>query len=161
MRRVAQDPVSQAIVFDLMVRLFLEHVLGVDLQRKWPDGVASSGKLGLFGCTQAFFAPEETQGRGGLHIHMHVWILGPVKAAVLQELRSGQNISGLIQKLRQWRRAVLAKVATMQFDSVEEFGRQLGFTGADTLARVPFHASSSAKRIRLKRTVLWSRMILP
>ena len=43
----------------------------------------SSGRFGLFGCTLAYFAPEETQGRGGLHVHMHVWILGPLKSAIL------------------------------------------------------------------------------
>ncbi len=31
LRRVARDPVGQAILFDLMIRLFLEHVVGVSL----------------------------------------------------------------------------------------------------------------------------------
>ena len=138
LRRVARDPVSQALFFDLMVKLFLEHVLGVDMQQRHADGVASSGGLGLFGCVLAFFGPVETQGRGGLHPHMHVWVLNPVDANLLDKLRSGDCDAELIEKLQRWRDAVLEKVATIQFDSVEEFGRQLGLVGADQLPSVPF-----------------------
>ena len=72
LRRVARDPVSQAVFFDLMIKLFLQHVLCVDLQAGWADGVASSGQPGVCGCVQAYFGPVETQGRGGLHPHTHV-----------------------------------------------------------------------------------------
>ena len=138
LRRVARDPVSQALFFDLMVELFLEHVLGVDMQQRHADGVASSGGLGLFGCVLAFFGPVETQGRGGLHPHMHVWVLNPIDANLLDKLRSGDCDAELIEKLQRWRDSVLEKVATLQFDIVEEFGRQLGFVGADQLPSVPF-----------------------
>ena len=85
------------------------------------------------------------QGRGGLHVHMHVWILGPLKSAILQRLRSGQCPPELVQQLRKWRRAVLEKVSTMQFDSVEEVGRQLGFTDDAQLPRVPFSRVQQCK----------------
>ena len=72
LRRVARDPVSQAQFFHMMVMLFLEHVLGVDVQGVAADGVASAWGAGLFGTVVAYFGPVETQGRGGLHPHMHV-----------------------------------------------------------------------------------------
>ena len=145
LRRVARDPVSQALFFDLMVKLFLQHVLGVDLDREHADGVASSGAPGLFGCVQAFFGPVETQGRGGLHPHMHVWVRNPIDARFLDKLRSGEGREGLLEKLRCWRDAVLEKVASIQFDSVEEFGRQLGLDGVDGVPPVPFTKQQQAQ----------------
>lgn len=145
LRRVARDPVSQALFFDLMVKLFLQHVLGVDLDREHADGVASSGAPGLFGCVQAFFGLVETQGRGGLHPHMHVWVRNPIDARFLDKLRSGEGREGLLEKLRCWRDAVLEKVASIQFDSVEEFGRQLGLDDVDGVPPVPFTKQQQAQ----------------
>ena len=126
LKRVARDPVGQAMVFDLMVRLFLEHVLGASSKpgsSEFGDGVAATDHGGLFGCVQGYFGPVETQGRGGLHAHIHVWILNPMKAFFLDKLRAGEAIEELEERMALWRRAVLEKVATMQFDSVEEIGR--------------------------------------
>jgi hypothetical protein len=83
LRRVASDPVSQAVLFDEMMRLFFRHILGVDLPRgqgyhSRSDGIASEFGRGIFGVVQAFLAPIETQGRGGLHAHIHVWVLHPL-----------------------------------------------------------------------------------
>ena len=66
LKRVARDPVGQAMVFDIMVKLFLEHVLGAIPTcgvSKFNDGFAANGRGGLFGAVQAYFAPVETQGR--------------------------------------------------------------------------------------------------
>ena len=82
----------------------------------------------------AYFAPIETQGRGGIHAHMHLWILPPLTATVLDRLRRGMLDKELAASLQRWRDAVIAKVASMQFDCVEEFGRQLDVK----LSPVPF-----------------------
>ena len=58
-------------------------------------------------------------------------------ASVLAELLSGKPSKDLLRRVRHWRAAVAEKVASMQFDSVEEFGRQLDFAGEYTLPRVP------------------------
>jgi hypothetical protein len=212
LRSVASDPVSQAILFDLMIKLFLHHVLGfafclcaknnihkygpnsiqtlattpavllelqlelqlefgaretrpLELQlefgarvttRVWvrrkrcfgfcslrinrkqilgvdittgkkpAHGVASEYGRGIFGVVHAFLAPVETQGRGGLHPHIHVWTLHPMKAHLLDQLRRGLMTDELKHCLQQWRTAVIDKVASMQFESVEEIGRQSG-----------------------------------
>ena len=128
LRRVAADPVTHALFFDMMIKLFLTHVLGVDTSggRKCPDGVASEYGRGIFGVVQAFLGPIETQGRGGLHTHMHVWILHALTALVLDRLRRGELNEDLAAKLAAWRSAVMEKVASIQFECVEDIGRQLG-----------------------------------
>ena len=132
-RLVARDPVGQALVFDLMLKLFLQHVLGVSPEMH-ADGVASAGGFGVFGPVQAYFGPVESQGRGGLHPHMHVWLLHSMTSSLLAQLRAGEDVEGLEQKLERWRSAVLAKVASMQFDSVEEM-QAAGFWRTSTAPR--------------------------
>ena len=132
LKRVARDPVGQATLFDLMVRLFLEQVVGASVgfsSSKCADGIAANGRGGIFGAVQAYFGPIETQGRGGLHGHIHVWILQPLTGAFLAKLRSREGLEGIEPRLLQWREVVLQKVASMQFDSVEELGRQLDLPG--------------------------------
>ena len=146
LRRVAKDPVGQAIFSDLMMNLFLKHVVGV-LQMGtagFCDGIASSGQPGLFGPAQAYLAPLEAQGRGGLHAHMNVWIRNWLKSGMLEKLRSGSVDQAFLERLGHWRKAVLAKVATMQFDSVEEFGRQLHLNGEEAIASLPMSAERQA-----------------
>jgi len=148
LRMVAADPVSQAIFFDIMMKLFLLHVVGVDISdARWQyvDGVASATFIGIFGVVVAYFAPIETQGRGGLHAHMHLWILHPLTAPVLDRLRRGLLDKELAASLQRWRAAVIDKVASMQFDCVEEFGRQLNVMN---LPRVPFFEDGTADVFR-------------
>ncbi len=131
-RRVARDPVGQARFFHLMLELFLVHVLGVEGVggAAHPDGVAAGWRGGLFGAVQAYFGPIETQGRGGLHAHIHVWVLQPLSGFLLAQLRAGNfDVGELPERLRTWRSRVLEKVATMQFDAVEEVARQLRLPG--------------------------------
>ena len=139
LRRVAADPVSQAMVFDVMLRLFLEHVLGVVPHGQRPpcsDGVASSGAAGIFGFVRAYIGPVETQGRGGLHPHMSVWVLHPITGSFLARVRDGA-VEDLESVISVWRQAVLAKVASMQFTSVEEVARQLRSAGVPPAAPLP------------------------
>ena len=73
LRRIAEDPFAQAVFSDLMIRLYLEHCVGVHVD---PDHGCSDGAAarlitpGLFGVAHAFFCPVETQSRGGLHAHV-------------------------------------------------------------------------------------------
>lgn len=90
MIRVAEDPVGQVVAFELMMRLFLQHVLGVRPEclggrhgkarlrtREWcTDGVAASSTApGIFGPVLAFRGEIEAQGRGSLHPHILVWLV--------------------------------------------------------------------------------------
>ena len=85
--RLAADPVGQAIVFELMMRLFFTQVLGVRLElvgwrrgnvtkpaEMWAsNGVAADfTKPCMFGPIAAAFGPVEGKGRGSLHPHILV-----------------------------------------------------------------------------------------
>ena len=147
LRRVAEDPFAQAVFSDLMIRLYLEHVVGVrvDSRTGFSDSVAARlATPGMFGLAQAFFGPVETQGRGGLHAHISVWMKHGLAGLDIDKLRHGKltakEMEDLEQKLRAWRSAVLEAVSTVQFDSVEEFARQLGLD-ADDLEPLPLSAA--------------------
>ena len=60
---VAQNPVAAARFFDLMVRTFIKHVLGI-----------GSGHSGLYGDTSGYYGTVEQQGRLTLHLHLILWI---------------------------------------------------------------------------------------
>ena len=90
MRRVAQDPVSQTVMFELLIRLFLQVVLNVRPEtlacrrqssrkraREWcTDGVAAASTgAGMLGPVLAFRGEVEAQGRVSLHPHVLVWLL--------------------------------------------------------------------------------------
>ena len=87
MRRVAQDPVAQTVMFELLIRLFLQVVLNVRPEtlacgrqssrkkaREWcTDGVAAASTgAGMLGPVLAFRGEVEAQGRGSLHPHILV-----------------------------------------------------------------------------------------
>lgn len=62
---IARNPVAAARFFDMMVRLFIKHVLGVN-----------ENHPGLYGETNSYYATVEQQGRLTLHLHMLLWIKG-------------------------------------------------------------------------------------
>ena len=71
MRRVAADPVGQTVVFELMMRLFFLHVLGIRPEclqksaRDWvTDGVAAASCApGIFGPILAFRSKPRAEAR--------------------------------------------------------------------------------------------------
>ena len=92
LRRVAEDPFAQAVFSDLMIRLYLEHCVGVHVDFR--DGLSDNACArlmtpALFGVVQAFFGPVETQGRGGLHAHVSVWVENFMGGWIIDKLRNG------------------------------------------------------------------------
>ena len=59
---------------------------------------------------------------------------------VLDQLKAGQCDEAMRKRLAAWREAVLQHVASVQFDSVEEVGRQLGVPKQD-VKPLPFTAA--------------------
>ena len=150
LRRVAEDPFGQAVFSDLMIRLYLEHVVGVRVDPRVGFSDSAAARLvtpGLFGVAQAFFGPVETQGRGGLHAHISVWVKHGLAGLDIDKLRNGEldaeAMEALQTKLKTWRAAVLEAVSTVQFDCVEEFARQLGLE-KDDLEPLPLSSARQA-----------------
>ncbi|CAE7258426.1 unnamed protein product [Symbiodinium sp. CCMP2592] len=90
LRRLAADPVGQTLQFELLMRLFFQHVLNVrpetvDCRRSRPRGAArewcqdgaaaASTGAGMLGPVLAFRGEIEAQGRGSLHPHILVWLV--------------------------------------------------------------------------------------
>jgi len=133
-RIVAKDPTAQALFFDLMMKLFVEHVLGVlPKGSSYGDGFVASGKPGIFGDVAAILGPIEAQARGALHPHILVWLIAALTQFKLESMRrSGE----LLHRLTEWSTAVTSKVASMQFDSVCEVANSI--PGCDMLPPLPF-----------------------
>ncbi|TRM55928.1 hypothetical protein BD626DRAFT_415190, partial [Schizophyllum amplum] len=62
---VARNPVAAARFFNVVVRAFIKHVLGVGAHRR-----------GIYGPTSAYYGAVEQQGRLTLHLHTMLWIRG-------------------------------------------------------------------------------------
>jgi hypothetical protein len=71
---VAKNPGAAARSFDEMMKSFIDIILGY--------GKAQGG---LFGICEAYYGTVETQGRGTLHCHMLIWILGNPSPQVLRD----------------------------------------------------------------------------
>ena len=85
LRMVAADATRQVLFFDTMTKIFVGVDICIALWRN-VDGVVSVQLAGIFGMVVAYFAPIETQGRGGIHAHMHLAILHPLTADVADRL---------------------------------------------------------------------------
>ena len=138
-QRVAADPVGQAIVFELMIRLFFVHVLGVREDTVgWARGAARKPSMhtwtshgacgdpctiGIFGPILAAFGPVEAQGRGSLHPHILVWlILADFRNLLDLLLRDEATFK---ERLRQWMRELIAAVSSVQGTAVSQLPRAL------------------------------------
>ena len=74
---------------------------------------------------------------------MHLWLLHPQRAEVIDQLRSGRLNDDLVKRLTAWQLAVRQKVGSVQFGGIEEVGRQLGMDKSDVLP-LRFSGTASA-----------------
>ena len=137
MRRIlAADPVSQARFFDVMMTLFFEEILGTlppltrasfrgGLARDFEDGFAASTHAGCFGDVAAFCGPLETQGRGSMHPHILVVLLGHDLGNRLRSVLATAARGELVIELERWSRAVLQAASRIRYDSQQALSQQL------------------------------------
>ncbi|CAK0814408.1 unnamed protein product, partial [Prorocentrum cordatum] len=132
-QRIAADPVGQAVVFELMMRLFFVHVLGLrpeavgwrrgevrKASEHWiSDGVAADlmGVPTVFGPLAAAFGPVEAQGRGSLHPHILIWLLQGQLRVLLDMLQRDE--ARFQERLNLWMRQVVQAVVATQQSAVE------------------------------------------
>ena len=133
--RLVHDPVGQAIVFELYIRLFYLFVLGVrpdcvaqprgakghQVPEEWcTDGVAASVVVfGSYGPLLAARGEVEASGRGSLHPHIEAW-------AVCQHLREHvhelmKDMKTFKHRLRRWIREWVNAINSMHHSSVANF----------------------------------------
>ncbi|CAK0863360.1 unnamed protein product [Prorocentrum cordatum] len=138
-QRIAADPVGQAVVFELMMRLFFVHVLGLrpetvgwrrgevrKASEHWvSDGVAADlmGVPTVFGPLAAAFGPVEAQGRGSLHPHILIWLLQGQLRVLLDMLQRDE--ARFQERLNLWMRQVVQAAVATQQSAVELLPLQL------------------------------------
>ena len=141
-RRLAQDPAGQVIQFELLMRLFFQHVLNVRPEtldcrrnatrgecREWcSDGTAmASTGAGMIGPVLAFRGEIEAQGRGSLHPHVLVWLVCghlDVLSQLTNMLRT--NKEELQRCLKQFMHMAVASFESISQASVQAAPRILG-----------------------------------
>ena len=142
--RLASDPAGQAIVFELLIRLFFTIVLGIRSEcigwkrgctntsrRDWcTDGVAHEAMASsIFGWLRAAFGPIEAQGRGSLHPHILAWLVDiGIEEAIDLLSRDRDTFK---HSIREWMLQVAASVAAVQETSVTEMRRTCGVPHED------------------------------
>ena len=118
----------------------------MDLRNKkgFPDGIASELFLGALGPIRAFHVPLETQARAGIHGHAKLYTLHALTAQFLDRLRRGEFDAEMRDRILAWQTGVEKKVATLQFASTCEVGRQLGLQRRD-IQPMPLSAEDNKK----------------
>ena len=136
--RLARDPVGQTIVFELMIRLFFIHVLGLRRDTVgWRRGAARTGQGPRFfdgyaadfleestvGPVAAAFGPIEAEGRGSLHPHILVWLVLMSMQELLSTLMG--NRAAFKGRVELWMRELVHAVVSVQESAVTELPRLL------------------------------------
>jgi Helitron helicase-like domain at N-terminus len=83
-RNIAKDPYAAAKFFHYIIYATLETLFGIKVIR---NRVCSD--VGIFGRVSGYHGVVEAQGRGALHVHMMLWLLGSPNAAEMQSLLQG------------------------------------------------------------------------
>ena len=117
--RVVNDPVGQCVVVELLLRLFVLHILGASPdcvaqpegitadQTLWTsDGVAASlTSLGCLVVLQAARGELEASGRGALHGHWEIWGVSMTMQTAMQEFADrplAEKLRSLKDVVSQW-----------------------------------------------------------
>ena len=137
-QRLARDPTGQTMVFELMIRLFFVHVLGIRPEDVgWRRGAArkSTGKRyfdgyaadfyedSIFGCVAAAFGAIEAQGRGSLHPHVLVWLVLMSMEELLRTLM--RERATFRERVSLWMKELVHAVTSVQESAVTELPRSL------------------------------------
>ena len=98
---VAEDPVAVARMFNKLIEVWLETVLGVQKR--------GSNRRGILGRVSGYFGTVETQNRGSLHLHMLVWMHGAISGDIVADrLADGSDFAASLQ-------AYLSKIIFEEF----------------------------------------------
>ncbi len=83
------NPVLQAIYFDIVIQNFIKFLLGFD-KLKSIDGI--------IGYIKSYYGCVETQDRGSLHLHLLVWVLGGLNPSEFKEKLKLKKFRSLLLK---------------------------------------------------------------
>jgi hypothetical protein len=91
---MASDPYASAKYFHFMIETIFEAIFGISKRR--------SGKIdrreGVFGTIKSYVGTVEAQGRGSLHLHLLLWLLGAPTASELRHALSSDTFREKIKR---------------------------------------------------------------
>jgi len=96
-RNVANDPYAAAKYFKTIIDLLLNKMFGVDV-----TSFTVNSRPGILGRIRAYFGVVEAQGRGTLHLHMLMWLVGGPTSDEMRELLKRADFR---ERLANWIRA--------------------------------------------------------
>ena len=96
-RNVSSDPYAAAKFFKTIVNLLLSKGFGIDV-----TPYTTTNRRGILGRVRAYFGVVEAQGRGTLHLHMLMWLVGAPTADEMRELLKTEEFR---RRVAEWIRA--------------------------------------------------------
>ena len=91
---VASNPYAAAEYFNVIIRAVLEELFGIRKQK-----TQSTQQTGILGSIACYFGVVEAQGRGSLHLHMLMWLVGTPDCDQMAELLQSADFR---EKIRQY-----------------------------------------------------------
>ena len=91
---IASNPYAAAEYFDLIIRAVLEELFGI---KKKKGHVTSH--TGILGGISSYFGMVEAQGRGTLHLHMLMWLIGTPDCDEMAQMLQSEQFR---EKIRQY-----------------------------------------------------------
>jgi hypothetical protein len=79
---IAADPYAAAKFFHFVIAVLLEELFGIVTYRRGTQVMQNGG---IFGNVASYIGMVEAQGRGMLHLHMIVWLVGSLTSAKMQQ----------------------------------------------------------------------------
>jgi len=114
---VAKDPFAAASFFKLIMDIILREVIGVRRSRFKVESFP-----GIFGRVSAYFGVVEAQGRGTLHLHLLVWLVGAPTSDRMRQLLADESFR---QKIAQYiRHTIRAHLSNMSEADVATMPRK-------------------------------------
>ena len=92
---MASDPYASAKFFHYMIECIIETLFGISKRR---DG-RFDRKEGIFGFVKSYVGTVEAQGRGSLHLHVLLWLLG---APTASEMRLALRSNSFREKIKRF-----------------------------------------------------------
>ena len=115
LRQVVSNPAACARFFNLMVNLFIKHVLRAD-----------SDNDGLFRPTETYYGTVEQQGRLTLHLHLLLWIKGSISPQEIRD-RCKNNSGEFARDIIEWLEA--CHQGEFSSGAEEDIGRRVNERG--------------------------------
>lgn len=85
---ISKDPYASAHFFHLVIQVVLEELFGLTAAK---GAKKIQRKPGIVGELKAYIGSVEAQGRGSLHLHIIMWLVGGPTAEQMKELLTSQS----------------------------------------------------------------------